>query len=140
MPSGGFGQCHVPRRAACVGERARSHVCGVLNAEGGTQGLPGASATAVFIQEAFSGKEPEAKARLAVGQLALLAAAAALRECAPAVAGIPRARGCMSRMEACWERASSGPTKPGSARPGIAGRLKRGKAFSSELEMLMKCS
>jgi hypothetical protein len=51
-----------------------------------TQGLPGASATAMFIQEAFSGKEPEAKARLAVGQLALLAAAAALRECAPAVA------------------------------------------------------
>ena len=53
-----------------------------------TQGLPGASATAMFIQEAFSGKEPEAKARLAVGQLALLAAAAALRECAPAVAEI----------------------------------------------------
>src|SRR5947209_12163312 len=53
-----------------------------------TQGLPGASATAIFIQEAFSGKEPEARARLAVGQLALLAAAAALRECAPAVAEI----------------------------------------------------
>jgi putative acyl-CoA dehydrogenase len=53
-----------------------------------TQGLPGASATAMFSQEAFSGKEPEAKARLAVGQLALLAAAAALRECAPAVAEI----------------------------------------------------
>jgi len=53
-----------------------------------TQGLPGASAAAMFIQEAFSGKEPEARARLAVGQLALLAAAAALRECAPAVAEI----------------------------------------------------
>lgn len=61
----------------------------VLDAVGReTQGLPGASATAMFIQEAFSGKEPEAKARLAVGQLALLAAAAALRECAPAVAEI----------------------------------------------------
>ena len=53
-----------------------------------TQGLPGASAAAMFIQEAFSGKEPEARARLAVGQLALLAAAAALRECAPAIAEI----------------------------------------------------
>jgi putative acyl-CoA dehydrogenase len=53
-----------------------------------TQGLPGASAAAMFIQEAFSGKEPEARARLAVGQLALLAAAAAVRECAPAIAEI----------------------------------------------------
>jgi putative acyl-CoA dehydrogenase len=53
-----------------------------------TQGLPGASAAAMFIQEAFSGTEPEARARLAVGQLALLAAAAAVRECAPAIAEI----------------------------------------------------
>ncbi len=53
-----------------------------------TQDLPGSSRTATFIQELFSAKHTEAAARLAVGRLALLAAAAALRECAPAVAEI----------------------------------------------------
>ena len=80
-----------------------------------TQSLPGASATAMFIQEAFSGKEPEAKARLAV--LASSLCWLLRLPCANVRRRLPkysRARGCMSRMEACWERASSGPTKPGS--------------------------
>jgi putative acyl-CoA dehydrogenase len=53
-----------------------------------THGLAGASATARFVQESLSSKDPEARARLAVGRLALLAAAAALRESAPATAEI----------------------------------------------------
>jgi putative acyl-CoA dehydrogenase len=53
-----------------------------------TQDLPGSSCTARSIQESFSSNRTEAEARLAVGRLALLAAAAALRESAPAVAEI----------------------------------------------------
>jgi putative acyl-CoA dehydrogenase len=50
--------------------------------------LPGALAAADFIEAALSGDSAEASARAAVGRLAMLAAAAALRESAPAIAEI----------------------------------------------------
>jgi len=49
-----------------------------------TSDLPGARETAAFIERALSGNEAEATARAPVGCLAMLAAAAALRESAPA--------------------------------------------------------
>ena len=48
--------------------------------------LPGAADTARFIRTSLSSGDAEAGARAAVGRLALLAAAAALRESVPAVA------------------------------------------------------
>jgi putative acyl-CoA dehydrogenase len=48
--------------------------------------LPGGADTACFVRAALSSEAAEAGARAAVGSLALLAAAAALRESAPAVA------------------------------------------------------
>src|ERR1044072_2109918 len=59
--------------------------------------LPGAKEAAAFIARTLSGAETEAQARAAVERLALLAAAAALTESAPAVAGaFARTRLCSS--------------------------------------------
>jgi putative acyl-CoA dehydrogenase len=63
-----------------------------------TAGLPGAAEGAAFVVKAFGARESEAHARRAVERLALLAAAAALTESAPAVAEIfARARLSESR-------------------------------------------
>src|SRR5262245_57506680 len=53
---------------------------------GETAGLPGARAAADTVATALSAPDAEAHARAAVGRLAMLAAAAALRDTAPAVA------------------------------------------------------
>jgi putative acyl-CoA dehydrogenase len=59
--------------AALLGQLARD-----------TADLPGARETAAFIERALSESEAEATARAPVGCLAMLAAAAALRDSAPA--------------------------------------------------------
>jgi putative acyl-CoA dehydrogenase len=63
---------------------AASAVLDVLAGEAAD--LPGGGDTARFIRTALSCEDAESRARVAVGRLALLAAAAALRESAPAVA------------------------------------------------------
>ena len=70
----------VLRALAHEGEAARV----ILDALAGeAAGLPGTRAAAEFIANAFAAKTAEADARAAVGRLALLAAAAALRASAP---------------------------------------------------------
>jgi putative acyl-CoA dehydrogenase len=73
----------VLRALSHDGEAGRA-VLGALAAE--TADLPGARAAADFVAKALSAPEAEARARAAIGRLALLAAAAALRGSAPAVA------------------------------------------------------
>ena len=64
--------------------RARDAAQAVLDALAAeTADLPGAREAVDFIQRAFSAHDAEARARASVGRLALLAAAAALRGCAP---------------------------------------------------------
>jgi putative acyl-CoA dehydrogenase len=53
-----------------------------------TADLPGAGAALAFLERGFSGPDVEAHARLAVDGLALLAAAAALRQSAPEAAAL----------------------------------------------------
>ncbi len=67
----------VLRAVTRDGDAARV-VLGALAAEAAE--LPGARASADFVEGAFSAPQAEAQARAAVGRLALLAAAAALRE------------------------------------------------------------
>jgi putative acyl-CoA dehydrogenase len=67
----------VLRAVSHEGEPARA-VLGALVGEAGD--LPGAREVSDFIAGAFSAADAEARARSAVGRLALLAAAAALRE------------------------------------------------------------
>jgi len=70
----------VLRALAHEGEAARA-VLGALADE--TAELPGTRAAARFIETTLSSPEAEARARAAIGCLALLAAAAALRQSAP---------------------------------------------------------
>src|SRR5262245_56350860 len=75
----------VLRAIAHDGEAARA----VLTALGEeTADLPGAGAALALLERSFSGPDVEAKTRLAVDGLALLAAAAALRQSAPEVAAL----------------------------------------------------
>jgi putative acyl-CoA dehydrogenase len=84
----------VLRALSREGEAAR----GVLNdLVRQCSGLPGVQASASFIEKTLSSAEGEAKARAAVEQLALLAAAAALTESAPGVAE-PFARTRLSKV------------------------------------------
>jgi len=75
----------VLRAIAHDGEVARA----VLTALGEeTADLPGAGAALAFLERGFSGPDVEAHARVAVDGLALLAAAAALRQSAPEAAAL----------------------------------------------------
>jgi putative acyl-CoA dehydrogenase len=76
--------CLDVRRALANERDAASAVIAALAGEAAE--LPGGADTARSIRTAFSCEDSEAGARAAVGRLALLAAAAALRESAPAVA------------------------------------------------------
>src|SRR6185295_19102074 len=75
----------VLRAFAQDGEAARALLKDIAR---DTENLPGARAAADFIEAALAGDAAEASARAAVGRLAMLAAAAALRDSAPAVAEI----------------------------------------------------
>jgi putative acyl-CoA dehydrogenase len=76
--------CLDVRRALANERDAASAVLAALAGEAAE--LPGGADTARSIRTAFSCEDSEAGARAAVGRLALLAAAAALRESAPAIA------------------------------------------------------
>ena len=99
----------VLRALARDGEAARA----VLTALGEeTADLPGARAALAFIERGFSGPEGEAQARAAVDGLALLAAAAALRQSArPRSRPCSRARGSRIVTAPCTERAASLPRR-----------------------------
>jgi putative acyl-CoA dehydrogenase len=75
----------VLRSLAHDGEAARALLTQLAHE---TSALPGAHEAANFIAAALSESDAEAKARSAVGRLALLAAAAALHQSAPAIAEI----------------------------------------------------
>jgi putative acyl-CoA dehydrogenase len=70
----------VLRSLAYDGEGARA-VIAEIAAEAAA--LPGVREAAGLVSQALSGRDSEARARAAVNGLALLAAAAALRDCAP---------------------------------------------------------
>src|SRR5262249_37460360 len=75
----------VLRALAREGEAGRDLIENLARA---TAGFPRAAQAATFIAKAFSARETEQHARRVVEQLALLAAAAALAESAPAVGEI----------------------------------------------------
>ena len=79
-------QRHVPRRAARAVARRRGGARGAGRIGEACAGLPGAKEAAGFIGKTLMAPDGEAKARAAVERLALLAAAAALAEGAPAAA------------------------------------------------------
>ena len=68
-------------RATATDGEAVAAMLDDIAAEAG--GLPGTGKAASFVRNALFSADPQAQARAAVGQLALLAAAAALRTCAP---------------------------------------------------------
>jgi hypothetical protein len=119
----------------CVRERASPLMSAVLDAvREGNAGLPGASPLQCHSGGIF--RRSLRQGRLAVGQLALLARL----PCANVRRRLPkcsRARGCMSAW-ACWERASSGPTKPRSCSTGHCPSAEPSQRFHPD-EMLRAC-